>query len=213
MDCLRCGKPAEDRKALCEDCAALPRSAVPDEILRGPRQSLAQILRPFLWVPFVLVALVFLLSSRGFSPVSVQGITMLKNDGTKTGLCQNRKGCLLVFLAPWCGACRGSVGFINELRTAARQSELGFEIVVGWDSKEEVRKFGREIKGTVFYDDEGIFKKAAKPTSVPRWYAIDSEQKLFASFNPAYPSGAQSKDILRYIVAKNAAGLSDLVAN
>jgi thiol-disulfide isomerase/thioredoxin len=116
-------------------------------------------------------------------PVPLSGISLTTKSGSALELCKNRKGCIGVYLAPWCGACQSSVSLINELQLAENIDSANFIVVVGSDQLQNLNRFASGIKGQVFIDSNAKFAEATQFSSVPRWFVINNQQELIDSFS------------------------------
>lgn len=228
MQCWRCESEAIHGYSLCESCAALPReksarsegshrfkdhSAFEDSIESQnnftKRAKKSPLISLCAWSAVILSALFVLF--RDQSPVPMKGIEFSTSLGGKAEICKNKKGCIIVFLAPWCGACRSHVAFLNELQNSLRYKDLSLQIIVGGSKPKELYNFAQQISGTVLLDTENSFKSKLSFSSVPTWFSVDSSQTITNSFFPSYYEGDTPLAQLKYIVNKNAPELNPLV--
>ena len=209
MECIRCKSEATPGKAMCESCMAIPRLILPPtpDSTRGIDKN--SIIAGLVTLAIlVLVVLGFWVSRM---PTPLSGLTLKTNDGGKSGICLNKNGCLVVFLAPWCPSCREHVGFMNVITAAASKTKLGVEVVVGWDEEFRLKEFSQNLQGKVFLDSENKFKKQLGFSSVPKWFVVNSQQEVTSSFLPSYPESQPAIEQLRYIVADKAPELYQLL--
>ena len=228
MQCWRCDSEAIPGHSLCQACATLPQqrsSGSRDDSLLKARQALEErasskkaldrnskmspIFLICFWTVIVLVGGFIL--TRGPIPVSMKGVEFKTSQGGKAEICKNKKGCVLVFLAPWCGSCQSHVAFLNELQNSLRYKDLSLQVIVGWSKKEELSSFAKQLSGTVLLDTDRTFKNRISFSSVPRWFVVDSDQTIIDSFFPSYYEGDTAIAQLKSIIDKNAPKLSALI--
>lgn len=209
MECLRCGGQASQGKAMCDTCLAIPRHIplMPSQMpqLETPKNKPWHLLGI---IPLVILAFIFLRSGK---PTPFKGVQLQTLNGGKSELCENRKGCIAIFLAPWCASCQSEVGFVNNLVAASKQTDLGIEVIVGWDDKQELQKFGQSFKGKVYLDSDNAFRSKLSFSSVPRWFAVNSQQEVTKSFFPSSYQGETPLEQLKYIVNNYVSELKELV--
>src|SRR5438552_410846 len=55
--------------------------------------------------------------------------------------CFGKQRCVIEYVAPWCPACRGSIGFSNALyRKLTTSTAVGMKIVVGMADREKLKE-------------------------------------------------------------------------
>ena len=92
--------------------------------------------------------------------------------------CMGRTRCLVVYLAPWCGACRQAKSFVPYIRDViSNHEDAGFMVVVGkgWGNFKGGYDMARDIGGRVYIDAEAsywrVLRKEVK--AVPAWVLFD----------------------------------------
>lgn len=63
--------------------------------------------------------------------------------------------CLTVYVAPWCGVCRASTGFIKAFTEAMERAGVPARVVVGRDGAAAVADYAREFGPRALLDAEG----------------------------------------------------------
>lgn len=198
MDCWQCGSKAIQGKALCEKCMAIPREKPKPSEIRYNNIERKFSLR-ILWLAPLAIFLIYSLLKPS-TPIPLKGIKLKTLNGTDAELCENKQACIAIFLAPWCGSCQSEVGFINELTTVTRNSNLGLEVIVGWAGSEELKQFGSRLNGHVFLDSKNDFRSRLSFSSVPRWFSINAKQEVTRSFLPYTYMGNNPREQLKDII-------------
>jgi hypothetical protein len=121
------------------------------------------------------------------------GLTTVGGEGDP---CAGRTRCVVVYLAPWCGACKLSLPLIANLRRELEARTIGFRIVVGSGPAEALRAMAAQIGGRVQLDERGEFARAAGVRSFPSWWLLDGQARVRAHFSGgARSSGNASVDL------------------
>jgi hypothetical protein len=84
----------------------------------------------------------------------LNGVTLSTLDGAKAvdlGKCKTEK-CLTVYVSPWCGICRKSTPFINELKGYFIRKNIDTRIVVGRGQADQVREYASAFGPDVLLD-------------------------------------------------------------
>lgn len=114
--------------------------------------------------------------------------------------CDGKDRCLVVYLAPWCGACRGSKGFLQALDAFfSQQGSYGLKVVVGRDSRDSIDEFARSIPLNVYLDYERRWSQAFG-SSVPAWVWLDGEGRLLKRDAGLYNAAAADLHIAAHFV-------------
>lgn len=92
--------------------------------------------------------------------------------------CMARTRCLVVYLAPWCGACKQTKKFVPYVREAITEYEdAGFMVVVGkgWGNFDGGHEMARAIGGQVYLDGEARYWQVLRKevNAVPAWVVFD----------------------------------------
>lgn len=159
-------------------------------------------------IGFALIAILFLASrDRRIGEALPELSVPLKSTGASYGAvadeCAGKERCLLVYLAPWCGACRGSIGFLQALATYfERDGDWGLKVVVGRDDEGAIDEFARGIPLNTYLDYEGRWSRAFGG-AVPSWILLDSEQKLLKSDSGLYHASANDMRVAEYFVSND----------
>jgi hypothetical protein len=127
-------------------------------------------------VLFVLGALAagawFLL--RAPSNLSAAMLPRLAADGSPAGdapagKCAGAKGCLIVYVAPWCGPCKRSLPGDRALADLIRERGIETTFVVGMDTMPKCAEMARSIGREVLVDTSGGWAKRMRISVVPHF--------------------------------------------
>lgn len=113
-------------------------------------------------------------------------------EGTAAGspdssiFCKGKSGCLVVYVAPWCGPCRsslpGDVALADHLRTKGYETVF----VVGMDKTEACLDMTRSIGRPALLDTDGKWAKAAGVRGVPHFLVTTPTGKIVKRQAGAY---------------------------
>jgi len=100
--------------------------------------------------------------------------------------CRGSNGCLVVYVAPWCGPCRaslpGDVALAEHLRTKGYETYF----VVGMDKPEACLEMTRSIGRPARIDTDGKWAKAAGVRGVPHFLVTTPTGKIVKRQAGAY---------------------------
>jgi hypothetical protein len=124
---------------------------------------------------FALAGLAAVLYIRRPSYLPDLALASATAQGTPAGsaetavFCKGSNGCLVVYVAPWCGPCRsslpGDVALADHLRTRGYETVF----VVGMDKAEACLEMTRSIGRPALIDADGRWAKAAGVRGVPHF--------------------------------------------
>lgn len=100
---------------------------------------------------------------------------------------------------------------MNNLSAAARTTELGIEVVLGWDTPAQLRQFGSSIHTKLFMDTNNEFRNRLGISSVPSWYVVNEKDEIVKKFRPSYLTEGSDREQLEFVVKNNAPQLSPLI--
>ncbi len=93
--------------------------------------------------------------------------------------CFRKKRCLVIYVAPWCGACRGDVSFVNELHERLKSNlNVGFKVVIGIDELPNLQEFARKYSARTHLDTDGAIRGALNIRSFPSFFWVTDEGKI-----------------------------------
>jgi hypothetical protein len=103
---------------------------------------------------------------------------MARNIEISKHPCWLRKRCLVVYIAPWCGACQQTKNFVPIIREALRDKpDTGFMVIVGkgWGDFNGGYEMAREIGGQVYLDREASYWQLLREevNAIPAWLVFD----------------------------------------
>lgn len=162
--------------------------------LAGSKASIVspRVGRPSIWAGvagliFLLLLLVY--NFGGFGYGSFPPLLPQRNGFFASDQCIGKQRCLIVFLTPWCPACKASVGFVKSVgRFVRTNSSLGMQIVVGNDTEQKLRAMAGELGEFTYLDIDGTVDRALRGGGVPRWGVIDANRKII-NLGSGLPAG------------------------
>ncbi len=100
--------------------------------------------------------------------------------------CKGTKGCLVVYVAPWCGPCRASLP--GDVALADHIKAKGYEtfFVVGMDEPEACLEMTRSIGRPTRLDTDGKWARAAGVRGVPHFLVTTPAGKIVKRQAGAY---------------------------
>lgn len=123
---------------------------------------------------FVLVALAAAawFAFRSPSKLSADTLPRLAADGTQAGhapagKCAGVKGCLVVYVAPWCGPCKQSLPGDRALADFVKDRGIETTFVVGMDAMPKCVEMARALGREVLVDTSGAWAKKMNIRGVP----------------------------------------------
>ena len=101
-------------------------------------------------------------------------------------VCAGTNGCLVVYVAPWCGPCRASLP--GDVALADHIESMGYEtvFVVGMDKQPACLAMARSIGRPTRLDTDGRWAKAAGVRGVPHFLVTTPTGKIVKRQAGAY---------------------------
>ncbi|HVE14152.1 MAG TPA: redoxin family protein [Elusimicrobiota bacterium] len=114
--------------------------------------------------------------------------TLETADGAEVSLksCPTPK-CLTVYVAPWCGICRGATPFIKDLREYLSERGVASRVVVGKDRPEALKDYATAFGPDALLDPDGLLA----PKGVPQFFVSDAQGKILKALPGATPAMLQ----------------------
>lgn len=111
---------------------------------------------------------------RAPSRLSATTLPRLAADGTPSGqapagTCAGAKGCLIVYVAPWCGPCKQSLPGDRALADLVKDRGIETTFVVGMDAMPKCAEMARAIGREVLVDASGAWAKKMNIRGVPHF--------------------------------------------
>lgn len=100
--------------------------------------------------------------------------------------CAGTKGCLVVYVAPWCGPCNASLP--GDVALAEHLAPMGYEtvFVVGMDKEKTCLDMARRLGRPARLDTDGRWAKAANVRGVPHFLVTTPSGKIVKRQAGAY---------------------------
>ncbi len=184
MNCYICGKDIGKKLGACEECSQkraeqLEQDRAAIENARPTRVALSADNRKQAFLAYFLPGVafvIFFLIYEVFAPGRVIKQVDLQSNAGAYDPCEEKKQCLISYVAPWCPACRNSTATLRALRDRySKSADLGVKIVVGADELFALEEYGREIGGQVFYDPDGQYRESVLIGNIPYLLLVDAE--------------------------------------
>ena len=111
---------------------------------------------------------------RAPTKLSAATLPRLAADGSPAGSgsaekCGGTKGCLIVYVAPWCGPCKQSLPGDRALADLIKDRGIETTFVVGMDAMPNCAEMARTIGREVLVDASGAWAKKMEIRGVPHF--------------------------------------------
>jgi predicted regulator of Ras-like GTPase activity (Roadblock/LC7/MglB family) len=116
--------------------------------------------------------------------LAAAALPRLAADGASTGetssadRCLGAKGCLIVYVAPWCGPCKQSLPHDRALADLVKGRGIETTFVVGMDTLPQCREMARTIGREVLVDEAGTWARKMGIRSVPHFLVTGTDGKV-----------------------------------
>jgi hypothetical protein len=116
--------------------------------------------------------------------LAAAALPRLAADGAPTGetvsadRCLGARGCLIVYVAPWCGPCRQSLPDDRALADLVKDRGIETTFVVGMDSLPKCREMARAIGREVLVDEKGAWARKMAINGVPHFLVTGTDGKV-----------------------------------
>lgn len=134
--------------------------------------------RTILFVLALLAAAAWVFTHRPRHIVSA-ALPRLAADGSLTGetaaagRCLGTTGCLIVYVAPWCGPCKASLPHDRALADLVKGRGVETTFVVGMDAMPKCQEMARTIGREVLVDESGAWARTMGIRGVPHFLVTD----------------------------------------
>lgn len=126
------------------------------------------------WVVAVVGMIAFLWPSTEKVSNANLGVLHAVRDGSTP--CVGKTRCLVAVVAPWCGACRRSKGFIQHLKQRIdRDPTSSMQIVVSGDQPAALRAYADEYaaEAALVDDEQGTFARSVDISAFPTFVVLN----------------------------------------
>lgn len=187
--CYQCHEREATHGLLCADCVDSNRekkTATRDynTIINSTRATNVNYLTSDLRILFIFGAIISLLIfvaylTGFFSPRKFPSLLNAQSGSPVTDYCLLKQRCLVVYLAPWCPACKASIGLIRATQHFAESNpKIGVQLIVGMDSNNKLQKFAEELGGSTFVDSSNRIQDSVSVGGVPSWFVLDKDRNI-----------------------------------
>ena len=120
---------------------------------------------------------------RSPSKLAAATLPRLAADGTPAGdapagKCAGAKGCLIVYVAPWCGPCKQSLPGDRALADFVKDRGIETTFVVGMDAMPKCAEMARTIGREVLVDASGAWAKKMSINGVPHFLVTGPDGRV-----------------------------------
>jgi thiol-disulfide isomerase/thioredoxin len=106
-------------------------------------------------------------------------LTAAASNSQASDPCEDRRRCVVVFVAPWCNACKMALPIIKKMSQRwASASGIGIKPVVGLAPEDQCERMAEALGAPAFLDPAGKLMKALGEKSVPHWFVVDAAGKI-----------------------------------
>ena len=159
---------------------------------------------PWLYIAIMSVIVTALLLIIATRPGGHLPADRIPSTGTSYGIyedpCAGKERCLCFYIAPWCPACHSALPFFQALNTSLlNEPRVGFKLIIGRDSEDEIRALAFRIPLNVFMDINRTFSQAFG-NAVPSWILANREREILRRGAGA-PAGSDIATI-RYFLSE-----------
>jgi thiol-disulfide isomerase/thioredoxin len=132
---------------------------------------------------FVALAAVAWLLLRAPARLGATSLPRLAADGTPAGdapagLCAGAKGCLIIYVAPWCGPCKESLPGDRALADLVKERGVETTFVVGMDAMPKCAEMARRIGREVLVDSSGAWARKMSIRGVPHFLVTGPDGRV-----------------------------------
>jgi thiol-disulfide isomerase/thioredoxin len=112
----------------------------------------------------------------------------IKDSGAQVAdPCSGKQRCLVVYLAPWCPACKSVTPQLLQVRDHWKGSATrGIKFIVGADSDEKNRELALSIGDGAYVDQGDAYRRAMKVSHFPTLWVVDENSKVITADRGAY---------------------------
>lgn len=104
---------------------------------------------------------------------------VLESNSQESDPCFQKKRCLIVYVAPWCGACQGEVPFLGDVQKFVNSHpNVGFKVYVGADEVGNLRRFASTIHAATFIDSDSSVGKGLGVHAFPSFFWLNEKGKI-----------------------------------
>ncbi len=102
----------------------------------------------------------------------------LTGETVAAGRCLGSKGCLIVYVAPWCGPCKASLPHDRALADLVKDRGIETTFVVGMDAMPRCQEMARAIGREVLVDESGAWARKMGIRGVPHFLVTGPDGRV-----------------------------------
>ncbi len=192
--CPHCHMQLYGQPSVCPHCGAntsiFPNSGVNEPLVSSrPKYGFQRWSFPVVKLTFVLWALG--MAVWWFLPTPFPKLDLRPSSANATGYdpCKGKDYCVIVFMAPWCSACKATMPIVKSMmRQYSSSTTIGIKPVIGRGrTTESMEKMAAKIGTGTFIDPAGQVMQTASKNTVPHWFVIDSDGTLKKEMDGVIP--------------------------
>lgn len=121
---------------------------------------------------------VFIIAKRGDRFPDLELVAAESSD-SDADPCVGRDRCIVVYLAPWCSACRRSLDTLRQVdEMFGDDPEVGLLVFVGSAPRGDVEAMAAQIEGPVFVDPDAVLWEQLGVEGYPHWFTLDGRRQI-----------------------------------
>ena len=110
-----------------------------------------------------------------------------RSIASKEDNCTGKKFCVVVYVAPWCPACKSMAPqFRQALKKARSIPDYGVKMYVGAGKTEENEREAIDLGDGAYPDQDKSMMKKLNVQQFPSFFVLDKEQTVILSGNEAF---------------------------
>ncbi len=114
-----------------------------------------------------------------------KGARLTQEGVSVGGACESDK-CLVVYVAPWCPACKSLTPMINDLSAELDKEGIKASIVIGKDSMDNVLDYSKRFNQKVLIDSSGRYFNEIGAKGVPYFAVTNQSGKRIEEMSGGY---------------------------
>jgi thiol-disulfide isomerase/thioredoxin len=154
-------------------------------IRRGPLPSVRPKRAPSLWGVLTLVAAAAVGVAWWAWPVTFPRLALVPaaSNHLAGDACEGRERCVVVYMAPWCGACKSAFPIIRNMARRWASGALAVKPIIGLASTAQCEQMAQTLGVPAYLDPSGKLLRAAGAQGVPQWFVLNRAGRVKKRFS------------------------------